>query len=652
MKILPAIFCALLLPILLLAQKPVKLSSPNGALQFTFKLTKAGAQYDIHFKDRPVITAGSLGVSFAPEGNFAGDLELSKPVFREGEERYQLLIGKASSIQESYHEVTLPLEQTKAPFRKLNIVVRAFNDGIAFRYEFPKQDDITELVVASENTSFPIATTTKTLALFLPNFTSSHEGLYSHLPWSEVKEDTLIDLPVLFNLPGIYMAITEAALIDYAGMYLVKNKGVATSKLSPLPKETGVAVKHSLPHRSPWRVMIISDRVGALIESNILTNLAPPLAMEDASWIQPGKTTWPWWNGNIIPDSIAGGNNFETNKYYIDFCARNKIEFHSVVEYGGHEWYVNDGRGFQPGPNSDPAKAVAGLDMQQVCDYAKSQGVGIRVWVHWAALYPKLDAAFAQYEKWGIKGLMIDFMDRDDQQMVNIQQEMLEKAAKHKLHVQFHGAYKPTGLSRTWPNEFTREGAMNYEYLKWDNKITPSHDLDIVFTRLLAGSTDYHLGGFRAVNQKDFKVQDPYPLMMSTRCHMLAMYVVLENALGMTADYPAAYEGQPGFEFIKEVPTTWDETKVIDARVGEYVVIARRKNNDWYIGAITNGQARMVDFSLSFLSNNTYEATIYSDAMGIDPNKLRKETRPVKNTDVISVQLAQGGGMAISLRAK
>src|SRR5450432_108333 len=207
-----------------------------------------------------------------------------------------------------------------------------------------------------------------------------------------------------------------------------------------------------------------------------------------------------------------------------------------------------------PGPNSNVLKPMPGLDMKQVCDYAHSKGIGIRVWVHWAALYPKLDSAFTLFEQWGISGMMIDFLNRDDQEMVNIQTEMLQKAAVHHLHIQFHGAYKPTGVNRTYPNEFTREGTLNYEADKWnDHGISPDHDINMPFTRMLAGSTDYHLGGFRAVPEKQFKAQYTKPLVLGTRCHMLAMYVVLENGLPMVADYPAAYEGEPGFEFIREV---------------------------------------------------------------------------------------------------
>lgn len=464
-----------------------------------------------------------------------------------------------------------------------------------------------------------------------------------------------MDMPTLFEFPdNIYVAITEAALVDYAGMYLVKENDALRSMLSPLPKQNQIKVKGSLPHRSPWRVLMIGDRVGVLIESNILTDLNEPCKIKDLSWIKPGKTTFPWWNGNVLPDTInAPGNNFVTQKYYIDFCARNGIEYHSVVEYGLHQWYMDDGISFMPGPHSDPTTPVPGLNMKEVCDYAKSKGVDVRVWVHWWALYPKLDSAFTIFEKWGLKGMMIDFMDRDDQEMVNIQNEMLEKAAAHHLHVQFHGAYKNTGLNRTYPNEFTREGTLNYEANKWSWEVDPDHDINFPFTRMLAGSTDYHLGGFRAVPDSLYVVQYTRPLMRGTRCHMLAMYVVLENYLGMVCDYPAAYEGQPGFEFLKEVPTVWDETKVLDAKVGEYILIARRKNNDWFVGAITNHEMRKLAVPTTFLGQGKYEVDIYTDAADAkqNPNHLTKQVRSVNNNDKIDVVLSSGGGMVMHVRS-
>lgn len=250
--------------------------------------------------------------------------------------------------------------------------------------------------------------------------------------------------------------------------------------------------------------------------------------------------------------------------------------------------------------------------------------------------------------------MMVDFMDRDDQEMVNIQERILQKAAEHKLHVQFHGAYKPTGMHRTYPNELTREGTLNYEVNKWDTLVTPDHDINFPFTRMLAGATDMHMGGFRAVPTSKFRVHYIRPMMFGTRCHQLAMYVVLESYLQMIADYPDAYKNQPGFEFLQQVPTTWDEVRVLAAEVGQHITIARRHGSDWYIGSITNETARHVPISLDFLPEGTYTAEIYSDAPDVaqEPNHLTKETRTLSRTDVLTLKLAAGGGQAMRLRKR
>jgi alpha-glucosidase len=242
-------------------------------------------------------------------------------------------------------------------------------------------------------------------------------------------------------------------------------------------------------------------------------------------------------------------------------------------------------------------------------------------------------------------------MDRDDQQMVQIQEEILKKAAAHHLEIEFHGAYKPTGLSRTYPNESTREGTLNYENDKWGNLITPDDDINIPFTRGLAGCTDYHLGGFRAMPPSEFEVLATRPHVLATRCHMLAMYVVLENHLSIICDYPKAYEGQPGFDFIKEVPTVWDETVVPGAEVGEWVCVARRKGTDWYVGAINNSTPRKVSIPLDFLKKGNFAAEIYKDAPGaVDhPNQLIKETKAVTSKDKLVFDLPSGGGIVLRI---
>jgi len=632
----------------------------NGKMHFSFSLQNGKPFYSVIYNRQILIKDASLNLVFDDAKPFQSCSMRKKPVFSSGVEKYELVVGKTSKIAQAYEKVVIYLQGDNYD---INLEVKAFNDGIAFRYVFPEQKGKKNFTLLEEQTQFKITGNPIIKALQLPNYITSHEGRYTTTALNEIKNDTLLDMPVLLQFANnTFMAITEAALLDYAGMYLVKRNDILTSQLSPLPSTTGngsIKVKATLPHQTPWRVMMIGNRIGTLIESNMLTSLCPPLALKETNWIKTGTTTtFPWWNGTIIPDTnFAVGNNFETNKYYIDFCAANNIKYHTVVEANGHEWYTNDGSGYQPGNNVDVTKPVDWLDMKQVCDYAKSKGVGVRVWVHWKALYPKLDTAFAVFEKWGLSGMMVDFMDRDDQEMVNIQNEILEKAAKHHLHIQFHGAYKPTGLHRTYPNEFTREGTLNYETYKWDTTLTVDDDLNIVFTRMLAGSTDYHQGGFRAFGMPHqngrgaFKVQYTRPLVMGTRCHMLGMYVVMENYQGMLCDYPDAYIGQPGFELLQHIPTTWDETLVTNAKIDEYISIARRKGNDWYIGSISNHDKHEVVIDMNFLPERKYTATIYSDADDVDvnPDHLKKEVKEVDNTSKIKINLSQGGGNVILL---
>lgn len=638
---------------LLMQLNAQKLSSPDKRLVFAFTLTHQSPLYEVYFNKKKLVNKSPLTLEFFKEGKFSANLKAAKPVFTSGDEIYDLVVGKAKTVHSQYNQMIISLTSTQNK-KQINLVARAFNDGIAFRYEFPKQNGWIDYALTEEGTTFNLAQNPTVLTLFRENYVTSHEGFYNSLPLAKVKNDTLMDLPTLFQYSGnIFMAITEANLRDYASMYLIKKDGLLQTALSPLPDQTAIKVKAILPHHTPWRVMMISDTIGKLIESNILTNLCEPNIIKDVSWIKPGKSTFPWWNGTIVPDTTwPGGNNFETNKYYIDFCAANKIDYHSIVEYGLHEWYVNDGASFMPGLNVDATKAVAGLDMKAICDYAKNMGVMIRVWVHWKALYPKLEAAFTQYEQWGLKGLMMDFMDRDDQEMVNIYEEVLRSAAKHHLHLQFHGAFKPSGLHRTFPNEFTREATYNYENNKWNSEgLSPDHDINMPFTRMLAGATDYHLGGFRAVPPEKFKTQQSRPLMIGTRCHMLGMYVVLESYLGMVCDYPDAYIGQPGFEFIKEVPTSWDETKVIDAKVGGYIVIARRKGNDWFVGSINNNEERIIEIPFDFLSAGQYKASIFTDAWDVlrYPDHLNKKEQLLTPKDKLKITLAKGGGMGIQI---
>src|SRR5688572_21885999 len=359
----------------LFAQNNFRVTSPDGRIQFVLRANEDAPVYSIAFKKRFLIENSSLNLDLEGMGRLRQAFISTPPVYREVNESYKLIVGKASIVKNHYRQAIISLQDKLNKNYKLNIEVRVFNDGVAFRYSFPKQSRTggTSFTLLDEITQFRFTAEPVIKALLLPNFTTSHEGLYTTVPLNEIREDTLIDMPALFQFPDkTYMAITEAALLDYAGMYLSKHRGILTSKLSPLPNQPpnsplgdgGIKVKATLPHTSPWRVLLISDRLGALIESNIITSLNAPSSLKDVSWIKPGTSTFPWWNGTVIPDTVIGGNNFETNKYYIDFCAANNIRYHTVVEYGGHEWYTNDGEGYQPGKNVDITKPVAGLDMK------------------------------------------------------------------------------------------------------------------------------------------------------------------------------------------------------------------------------------------------------------------------------------------------
>lgn len=635
------------------AQKSITVKSPDGNIRFTVQINKnALPSYSVYYKNTQLIKDGTLGFKF-DNGTFGDNVTLGRTTKRSGIEKYDLITGKSSHVEDAFQEAVIPLKETKAPNRQVNVVVRVFNDGAAFRYVFPKQDQWASYIMYDELTTFNLANNPDVLTMFLKSYTTSHEGFYSPMKYSDIPANQLMEMPTLYHYEDVYMAITEAAIRNYAGMYLMNEQGSLRGKLSPLPGQQQIKVKAELPHQSPWRVMMIGKEVGTLISSNILTNLNDPCAIKDTSWIKPGKTTFSWWNGNVVPDSFfLPGNNFYTNQYYIDFVARAGLDFHSIYGYAEQPWYEDENMSFEfPSETANVMKPVKSLDMDTIAKYAASKGVGLHMWVNWKPLYNRLEEALAQFEKWGVRGMMVDFMDRDDQEMICIQEEILKKAAEHKIFVQFHGSSKPSGLNRTYPNEFAREGTRNYECYKWSEDMGADLDIAIPFTRLLAGVTDYHLGGFHAVPKDQFRIQYTNPLVTSTRCHMLGMYVVLECYLGMVCDSPMAYEGQPGFEFIQKVPTTWDETVVPSASVMEYVTVARRHGNDWYVGAINNSKKRSVSFKTDFLNDGNYIAEIYSDADDTDsnPNHLVKRTMRINKKSTIELQLANSGGAAIHI---
>lgn len=636
------------------AQQRLSVASPDDKVRFTLNITPQAITYDVNYKKQPVITNSLLGFNF-DSGEFGSNLKTGKVQRKKIDETYKLIIGKVNTARDYCNQIIIPLQEIAEPGRLVNLIVRAYNDGVAFRYEFPEQKNWSSYVMYDEKTQFNLNGNPMALVMYLPGYVNSHEGIYNHIKYNKIAKKRLIEMPATFEFDNnIYLSITEAAIRDYAGMYLIKEKDKLAGKLSPRLGQEKIKVEiDRFPHRTPWRVISITDRVGGLLETNILTSLNEPCKIEDTSWIKPCRTTFTWWNGNVVPDStFSPGNNFDTNKYYIDFAARNGLDAHGIYGYAETPWYYDDNFNFGwAGPNADITKPIPCLNMPRIVEYAKSKGVGIHLWVHWRPLYDKLEDAFALYEKWGVKGLMVDFMDRNDQEMIRIQEEILKCAARHHLFIQFHGSSKPSGLVRTYPNEFTREGTLNYEVCKWDTLVNADHDISIPFTRMLAGATDYHLGGFRALSRSKFKIQYVNPYVMSTRCHMLAMYVVLENYLTSLCDTPQAYEGQPGFEVLRTVPGTWDEIRVPLAEINQYVTVARRSGSDWWVGTLNNGIARTLQLKLDFLKKGEYQATIYTDAKNVDENAnlLNKEVRKVTKEDTIELPLAIDGGSVIHI---
>lgn len=645
-----ALFCFMAVS----AQQNISVSSPDGKLKFLLKITPETVSYEVNYKKQLLVENSLLGFSF-DNGEFGSNLKTGKVRRKSIDETYELVVGKVSSARNHCNEMIVPLQEKEAPGRLINLVVRAFNDGVAFRYEFPEQEGWNSYVMYDEKTQFRLNGNPMALLMYLPGYINTHEGVYTHTEYDKIAKKRLIEMPVTLEFDnGIYMSITEAAVRNYAGMYLVKEKNGFAGKLSPRLGQEKIKVEiNEFPHRTPWRVLSVADRVGGLLETNILTSLNEPCKIEDTSWIKPCRTTFTWWNGNVVPDStFSPGNNFETNKYYIDFAARNGLDAHGIYGYAETPWYYDDNFNFGwAGPNADITRPIPCLNMPHIVEYAKSKGVGIHLWVHWRPLYDKLEEAFALYEKWGVKGLMVDFLDRDDQEMIRIQEEILQAAARHRLFIQFHGSSKPSGLTRTYPNEFTREGTLNYEVCKWDTLVNADHDISVPFTRLLAGPTDYHLGGFRALPRDEFKIQYVNPYVMSTRCHMMAMYVVLENHLTSLCDTPMAYEGQPGFEVLRTVPGTWDEMHVPLAEFNKYVTVARRNGTDWWVGALNDGMARTLNLKLDFLGEGEYRAEIYTDAPDAEknPNHLSKEIRTVTRKDKIELPLAVDGGAVLRI---
>ncbi|HEX8119069.1 MAG TPA: glycoside hydrolase family 97 catalytic domain-containing protein, partial [Pyrinomonadaceae bacterium] len=557
-----------------------RLRSPGGAVEVVFMLDGGRPVYAVTYRGKTLVEWSALGLELKQGGALSGGMEVAAVARRAQDSTYRLFAGKTGTARDRYREMAVSLREREGARRVLRVVFRAYDDGAAFRYVVPAQAALGRIDVVEERSEFRFPDDHPCWAMQLRTFHSNYEKEFDHVTVNQIKPGARVGLPLTIQPEGgPTLAIGEAGLKDYAGMYLQGVEGAPhalVTRLSPHSNGDGLAVSARAPLRTPWRVLMIGDEPGRLIESTLILNLNDPPAF-DASWVRPGKAAWDWWSGQLAEPVANPGMNDATMKHYIDF-AEMKFEY-MLVDAG---WYTPKAYGDDADTKADITKSVPEIDLPGLVNYAKARGVGIILWLHWVTARDQMDRAFPYYERLGVRGVKVDFMDRDDQEMVAFYHRILRTAARHHLLVDLHGAYKPTGLARTYPNYVTQEGVLGAEYNKWSARVTATHNVTLPFTRMLAGPMDYTPGGFRNVTREAFQPREVAPEVMTTRAHGLAMYVVYESPLQMVADHPGAYRGQPGAEFLRDVPASWDETRVLAGEIGKYIVVARRRGRDWF----------------------------------------------------------------------
>ena len=635
-----------------------ELSSPNGRIRVSLETGGERPEWSAQFDGDSRFEKCALALETRHHGALFEGARLTDTHARSVDESVPVLFGKTDSAHNRFNETRFRFESQSSA--SIDAVFRVFDDAIAFRYEIPKGQDAERIVITEEATTFQAVGAPTSYVQYLENHRTSHEHLVEDVAFPSIEADRLLDMPLTLSwADGTTAAITEASLRHYAGMSLMRlSKGTQPQALTCrlTPRADGSKVERPLPLSTPWRVVLLSDRPGGLLESNTLYCLNEPPAFDDTSWIDPGKLTFHWWNGDVY-DGTPGlrSLSFEMARRYIDFCARNDLPIHSISSTEGvtSPWYHQTKRGVAPGPDTDVTRPRDDFPLERIMDYARSKGVRLWTWAHQAALRGRVEEAFRAFAEIGWSGMMVDFIDHDDQEHIEFTEEILRIAARHKILIHFHGVWKPTGLERTYPNLMNHEGALNLEYLKWSALCTPEHTLRMAFTRLIAGPMDYHLGGFRAVTRDDFEPRNVAPVVLGTRAHMLAMYVCFDNPAPMIADYPTAYEGQPGFDFLQRVPTYWDETRVLQAEIGRLLVTARRHGTTWYIGGLAAGPDRTLSIPLDFLDSETgYAATLWTDGSNAatDPNELQTMKTPWSAGKTLDVTLRKDGGFVMEIQ--
>lgn len=619
------------------------ITSPDKNVVFELSLEES-ALYSVSYASNLVIQASKIEFEFKNAPPISKNLEVLRVKKKTVDYIWQPVLKRYDSIRNYYTEMILELKEADFPGRYLNLEVRTYNDGVAFRIRFLPSDSSFQNIITDENTEFRFIGDPLCWAVDYGSFDTHQESEFRKMRVSGIHPEMITGLPLTVKLNDrLYAAITEADLTDYAGMYLTtvesKNEAALKTQLAPRHNQEreGDKVYFAGNHYTPWRVIMLAGSPGKLIESELIQNLNDACQLIDPSWIKPGVSAWDhWWSGEVKMEQ-------DVIYEYIDLASEMGWQY-MLIDW---QWY-----GQFNTPESDITTVAPQLDMPEILNYAQDRNVRCWVWLYWTDVDKSdFDAACKLYHDWGIAGVKIDFMARDDQEMVNWYHKVVKTAAKHQLMVDFHGAYKPTGWRRSYPNLVTREGVLGNEYNKWSYRVTPEHDCTLPFTRMLAGPMDYTPGGFLNSNPGQFKTGTP-ARVQGTRAHELAKFVIFDSPFLVACDHPDHYKDQSGSEFLSQVQSVWDQTKVLNGEIGEYLTTARRADKKWFIGSMTNSSERTLTVSLNFLEKErSYKMISFSDNEETvrDAGKVEKNVKTITYSDKIQIQMKAGGGFAAIL---
>lgn len=620
--------------------------SPDGrnAIGFTFDASNRPA-YFVRRDEELVILPSPVLLQLADGPLGSGSRSLGAE-HRSVDQDWRRVAGRSSLVRDHFNELRVHLVDDRQ--RRFDLILRAYDDGVALRTFVPVQHGI-GTAIAAEETGFYLAGNYRCWGFNVGRFGTGHEGEFDPVQARHIREHNLYDVPLLCETGKGALLITESDLIDFPAMYL-KGRGDGglglVSKLSPSLADPAIAAEISpgKPVQTPWRVVMLAGKAGELAASNLVDNLATPSRIEDTGWIRPGKASSDWLSGGWIDGGPVAVSSTRSIRALIDFAAQNGLEY-VMVDDG---WYLGSGVAPRFDPEANIFADAPNFDLKEVVAHARKRGVSLWVWLDWRALDPVMDRALQYLAAQGISGINVDFMDRDDQEMVRWYEKLLDAARRNRLMVEMHGAFVPRGLARTYPNFLTQEGVLGSEYNKWSSRITAGHNVMLAYTRGVLGPMDYIPGSFINVSPGQFEPRYVLPMAQTSRAHNLSMFVVYDSPWASLADSPDIYRNSPaGFDFVREVPTHWDETRFIAGEVGEYIALARRSGKRWYVGAMNGDAARTISLPLDFLGGGSWKAELWLD--GNSPQAIRRETRQVDPDESLGIDLAASGGAVMRL---